>query len=157
MIRKKRSCRIQGSESFSPILIPCPLYLNSYGGRGKAIISRFIYNITPYLQKVTGVQEADYPDYPNVVDNIFVGDVAAALISEDYSCSVNEGYHLAWLSEDYGSVEFPDIEGCPALKALQEEGSKPYRVEAETDDEVQPKPSERQTQGRRVKHQGRYV
>lgn len=110
---------------------------SSYGARGKAIITRFIYNITPQLENATGVAEAVYQDYPNVVDNIFLADVAAALISEDYGCSLEEGFRLAWLSEQHGAIEFPEFVACPALKMLHDAGCEAFRDAEDNQNEAQ--------------------
>lgn len=110
----------------------------SYGMHGKCIISRYIYNVTAYLEEQTGVSRAEYgsdKNYTDIVEKIFLADVVAVLISEDYSCQLDAGYTLAWFSEIYGAVEFPFREQCPVLAALQEEGVRAKRLLDPDDDE----------------------
>lgn len=58
------------------------------------------------------------------------------LISEDYSCTLDQGYRLAWFSELHGANEFPFRDDCPVLGALQDEGVKMKRLMTQDDEET---------------------
>lgn len=116
---------------------------------GKSIICRYIYNTTRYLEEQTGVLEAEYGvTYPDVVEKIFLADVVAVLLSEDYSCTLEQGYKLAWLSELYGAKEFPFRDNCPVLHALQAEDANAKRLFNQDDDGV----DSQGALGKRTKH-----
>lgn len=100
----------------------------SYGERGFDIISRYIYVVTPVLEDRTGVSHTAFDNYEAIVVKILLPEVVAVVISEDYECSLDEGYHLGWLSELYGDMEYPQDHKCPVLKSLYGEGTKEIRA-----------------------------
>lgn len=58
-------------------------------------------------------------DFEGFVKNIGVHQATAALISNDYGCSMADAAHDAWLSEPYGEIEFPVDELDPVLINLR--------------------------------------
>lgn len=91
------------------------------------MIIRFVLSVTPLLEVKTGVKKSSFEGYERIVDTVFLPDIAAVLVGEDYNCSLEEAYHLSWLSQDYGLREFPHCPLCPVLRALQLESSKELR------------------------------
>lgn len=52
----------------------------------------------------------------------------ATLIAEDYDCTIEDGYHMAWLSDLYGLHEFPDRDDCPVLESITSLDSREVRM-----------------------------
>lgn len=100
--------------------------LRSYGVRGLNILNRYILMMIPYLERETGVPRGKFDDYEAFVRSILVSEVAAVLIAEDYDCTLEEGYHIAWLSETYGMHEYPSPDRCSVLKKLHASGARDF-------------------------------
>lgn len=99
----------------------------SYGSRGFAIIVRFILVITPVLEARTGVSRHEFQNYDAIVSRILLPEVVAVVIGEDYECCLQDAYHIGWLSELYGCMEYPQDDDCPVLKKLYAENSQEMR------------------------------
>lgn len=99
----------------------------SYGTQSWGIIKRFLYVVTPQLSLYTKVPFTDYENYDGVINSILVPEIVAFLVSQDYDCSVEDGYHMAWLSDSYGSTEFPFSGTCRIQSNLSKEDSRLYR------------------------------
>lgn len=58
-------------------------------------------------------------DFQAFLTTLAVPQATALLISEDYSCSIPDAAHMAWLSEPYGQREFPLDDEDPSLIRLR--------------------------------------
>lgn len=102
-------------------------HATSYGERGFDIINRFILAATPILEIRTGVSHEEFEGYDSVVTKILLPEAVSVIISEDYECTIEDGYHIGWLSELYGDMEYPQDHTCPVLGAMHREESKEIR------------------------------
>lgn len=110
----------------------------SYGYRGKDIMTRFIHSLTPVMERITSMEHTRYDKYEDFVDMMLIPELAAVLIAEDYDCSIEDGYHIAWLSEPFGQREFPELDSCPVLRRLQKEGARDHLLRLAAADGWQP-------------------
>lgn len=92
------------------------------------MMCRYIHTITPRLEALSGVPKDDFEKYDKVVEDIFVTDITATLIAQDYSCSLQDAHHMAWLSDLYGEKEFPYIDDCSVLASLLKPESREVRM-----------------------------
>lgn len=63
--------------------------------------------MTPVFEERTRIKHSKYGNYDKFVEEFFACEITAAIIGEDYSCSYEDGFHLAWLSEPYGFFRVP--------------------------------------------------
>lgn len=77
----------------------------------------------PLLSHKNTVHLGEFDYLSEFVELLAIPHLVSHLISIDYSCSVENAYHLYWLSEPYGAMEFPISLPCPALEDLAEEPS----------------------------------
>lgn len=81
----------------------------------------------PFLQGYTGLSGSSFEEYDKIEMKILVPELVSYLISEDYHCSTEDAYHMAWLSDEYGGREFPFKPDCLVLAGLQKENSRERR------------------------------
>lgn len=80
--------------------------------------------MTPQLERETKLHHGRYDDYDEFVFKILAPEIVAVIISEDYDCSLELGYHIGWLSAPFGEREFPAPLECPVLGKLHKVSSR---------------------------------
>jgi len=66
------------------------------------------------LESETGISSKSFGKIEEFQASIALPEVVSFLVSVDYSCSLLEASHLAWLSEPYGEREFLMNTECPS-------------------------------------------
>lgn len=84
--------------------------------------------VTSILEARTGVSRDEFVNYDAIVTEILLPEAVSVVISEDYECALEDGYHLGWLSDLYGIMEYPQDPNCPVLLALYDESTKEMRA-----------------------------
>lgn len=92
---------------------------DSYGDRGRTIISRLTHLIITTYEDSSPVKRDDYSNFDLFVEEIVVPEVTAIVISNDYKCSAEDGLHLTWLSVYFGLLEYPHTNSCRILQRVQ--------------------------------------
>lgn len=75
--------------------------------------------MTERLEKRTGVLRNCYVNFEEAIVELFVPEITCALIADDYACSLEDAHHMAWVSDTYGRLEFPEIDDCPVLNSMR--------------------------------------
>lgn len=75
----------------------------------------------PLLAQKNTIFLCEFDNLDDFVELLAIPHLVSALIATDYDCSLENAFHLYWLSEPYGAMEFPSDMPCPALEELLEE------------------------------------
>lgn len=73
----------------------------------------------PVIEASSEVKVDDFGQFDMFINTFFLTEAISAVVSEEYSCSIYEGYHLAWLSEPFGIKEYPSFDECVVLRRVQ--------------------------------------
>lgn len=121
------------------------LCLSSYGERGWRIIrERLVASKHEIMSKAVEVQPLLPPitDVDLFIEEICVHQACAAIMAEEYNCSLASGAHMAWLSEPYGLKEFPydakldrRVRWLTPLSELSEEEESPSEADSKESNE----------------------
>lgn len=95
----------------------------SYGGRGWAIIIRFINLLMLDIEPLSAIEIGLYVDFHLFIEAFLFPEVISIVIAKEYQCALDEGFHLAWLSEPFGLAEFPGDNKCSVLRRVQQASS----------------------------------
>lgn len=95
----------------------------SYGGRGRVLAIRLAHLVLTAYEETSLVKRDDYSDFDLFVENVVAPEIIALVVSTDYECTLDEGHHLAWLSDQFGFYEYPHTNACLYLQNLQRAGS----------------------------------
>lgn len=112
----------------------------SYGERGWSIIrERLLASKHEIVSKALELQPLLSPiiDIDLFIEEICIHQACAAIMAEEYSCSLASGAHMAWLSEPYGLKEFPydarmerRVRWLTPLSELTEEDESPSEADS---------------------------
>lgn len=109
------------------------------------MIRRIVDYYLPEFERDTGVLKKEYDDIEFFVDLLAATEITARLVAEDYECTLEEAFHLSWISQPFGEREYHYDKPCVPLKRLYRDLSKDFIqelrqeagevVESEEDDE----------------------
>lgn len=57
------------------------------------------------------------------IEGFLLPEAISVVVSKDYVCSLDDAFHLSWLSEPFGLNEYPDDNKCPILRRIQHASS----------------------------------
>lgn len=83
------------------------------------IFIAFVRLLTPLLEAGSAISTGDFGDWIEFVGTFLLTEAISFVTSEEYSCSIACGYHLAWLSEPFGVTEYPEFRDCEVLRRVQ--------------------------------------
>jgi len=100
----------------------------SFGPMGFFVIYRSISVELNGLLKKSGMRITRYKGGSDaLLRTVLIPHATCILISEDRQCSLEEAPLQMWLSEPYGSLEFPFDEENEVLKTLEKEGTGKFK------------------------------
>lgn len=96
------------------------LTLFSYGGRGWGIVVRFINLLMPEVGERSEANLDLFTRMDLFIDTFLLPEATSVVLAKEYTCSIQDGFHLMCMSEPFGLKEHPLDNSCPVLKRVQE-------------------------------------